>query len=58
MQFRPVGAKELPKNGGNGRSQPLAGTGLLSSFAEIPYLLCLRIASSSSSSDRGEMPST
>jgi hypothetical protein len=27
-------------------------------FAEFPHLLCLSIASSSSSSDRGEMPST
>jgi hypothetical protein len=26
-------------------------------FAEFPHLLCLSIASSSSSSDRGEMPS-
>jgi hypothetical protein len=29
-----------------------------SQFAKFPHLLCLSIASSSSSSDRGEMPST
>jgi hypothetical protein len=38
-------------------SATLAGTGLVQ-FAEFPHLLCLSIASSSSSSDRGEMPST
>ena len=32
--------------------------GPLVQFAEIPHLLCLSIASSSSSSDRGEMPRT
>ena len=32
--------------------------GPLVQFAEFPHLLCLSIASSSSSSDRGEMPST
>jgi hypothetical protein len=42
-----------------GRALPASGwCGPFARFAEFPHLLCLSIASSSSSSDRGEMLST